>query len=1020
MAKANFEPSRQADANQTRLMQPMLSTDELLSLPTEQLFSRLETSQAGLSSEDATERLDIYGPNELARGHKHSALAEFLMIFKTPLVIILLIAAGISGYFQEFVNMIIIIVIVFISVVLDYYQESKAEKAAETLKEKVTTTATALRDGVKKEVKLHDIVPGDIIFLSAGDITPADARVITAKDLFVNQSSLTGESFPVEKTPAPIKSKDASITEWNNYMFMGTSIVSGTATALVVRTGSSTEYGKIAKKLVQAPPETEFEKGIKSFGFLIMQITILLVLFVFMVTALLHPDTQGILGALLFAVALAVGLTPELLPMIITVNLSKGAIAMSKKGVIVKRLASIENFGSMNVLCTDKTGTLTENKITLVLHVDADGKDDNKVLLYSYFNSFYQTGLKSPLDEAILVHEKMDTSGYQKIDEVPFDFVRRRVSVVVEKERERFFIAKGAPEEIIKVCSYIELDGTLADFTDETYQKAEQKYLDLSAEGFRVLGVCYKKLKEEKTVYSVNDENDMVFLGFVAFLDPPKETAKQSLKLLSKLGIELKILTGDNELVARKTCDQLGFEIKGVALGNEIGQMHDDALARVAEEANVFARVTPAQKDRIIAVLKSNGHVVGFMGDGINDAPSLKSCDVGVSVDNAVDVAKESADIILLKNDLTVLAEGVQEGRKTFGNTMKYIMMSISSNFGNMFSVAGASLILPLLGFSFLPMLPIQILLNNLLYDISQTTITTDNVDPEYVEKPKRWDIGYIRNFMIYLGPVSSLFDFLTFFIMLFLFLPLVPVGPGQAMQQASLFQTAWFLESLITQALVIFVIRTRKSPFWKSKPSKLLVISSFSIVVAALLIPYTFLGDQYFSFVNPPPMFFIYLIGLVGAYMVLAEVVKRFFYQRHAYRIEQVLIPKRRPFYLSRNARLVQDIAAVICLRPEHEISFDSLMEDLSRTQNYPVDSDQVFQNLQHLRRGGLISVDWHRRLIRREGPIKEYVTKRVAGSEMWSMVFDDWLRISRSIQEKYGSINPEFQDLLSPRMHR
>jgi Mg2+-importing ATPase len=545
--------------------------------------------------------------------------------------------------------MILIIVIVFLRVILDYYQESQAEKAAETLKEKVTTTATALRDGAKKEIKLHDIVPGDIIFLSAGDITPADARVITAKDLFINQSSLTGESFPVEKTSAPVKAKDASITEWNNYLFMGTSVVSGTATALVVRTGSSTEYGKIAKKLVQAHPETEFEKGIKSFGFLIMQITILLVLFVFMVNALLHPDTQGILGALLFSVALAVGLTPELLPMIITVNLSKGAIAMSKKGVIVKRLSSIENFGSMNVICTDKTGTLTENRITLVLHVDADGKDDDKVLLYSYLNSFYQTGLKSPLDEAILVHEKMDISGYQKIDEVPFDFVRRRVSVVVEKERERFFIAKGAPEEIIKVCSYIELDGTLVDFSDETHQKAEQKYLDLSAEGFRVLGVCYKKLREEKTVYSINDEKDMVFLGFVAFLDPPKETAKQSLKLLSKLGIELKILTGDTELVARKTCDQLGFEVKGVVLGNEIAQMHDDALARVAEEANVFARVTPAQKDRLIAVLKSNGHVVGFMGDGINDAPSLKTSDVGVSVDNAVDVAKEPPTLSCLK-----------------------------------------------------------------------------------------------------------------------------------------------------------------------------------------------------------------------------------------------------------------------------------------------------------------------------------------------------------------------------------
>ncbi|MGF3522898.1 MAG: magnesium-translocating P-type ATPase, partial [Candidatus Bathyarchaeia archaeon] len=754
----------------------MLTSDEILSLPVESLLSRLGTSQAGLSSEETAERLEVYGRNELARKKKRSALFEFLAHFNSPLVIILLFAGSISGILGELPNMIIIFVIVFLSVVLDYYQEARAEKAAEKLKEKVTTTATVVRDGAKKEVKLPEIVPGDIIYLSAGDIAPADARLISAKDLFMNQSSLTGESFPVEKTPAPLKPKSSSITEWTNYLFMGTSVVSGTATAVVVRTGGSTEYGKIAKKLVERPPETEFARGIKSFGFLIMQVTLLLVLFVFFINALRNPDTNGVLNALLFSVALAVGLTPELLPMIITVNLSKGAIAMSKKGVIVKRLASIENFGSMNVLCTDKTGTLTENRITLVLHVDAEGKDNAKVLLYSYLNSYYQTGLKSPLDEAILVHEAQDISGFQKIDEVPFDFIRRRVSVVVEKERQRFFIVKGAPEEILKVSSYCELDDLILDLTEELKKKAEQKYFDLSSEGFRVLGVAYKKLKEERAVYSVNDESDMVFLGFVAFLDPPKETAKDSLKLLSKAGIELKILTGDNELVTRKTCEQLGFEIKGVVLGSEIAQMHDDALAQVVEEANVFARVTPVQKDRIINLLKDNGRVVGFMGDGINDAPSLRTSDVGISVDNAVDVAKESADIILLKNDLTVLAEGVLEGRKTFGNTMKYVMMGVSSNFGNMFSVAIASLFLP-----FLPMLPIQILLNNLLYDFSQSVITTDNVDPEYVEKPKRWDIGFIRKFMVSMGPVSSIFDFLTFFIMLTVFsVPLVNTTPSQ------------------------------------------------------------------------------------------------------------------------------------------------------------------------------------------------------------------------------------------------
>jgi len=1001
-------PEKTATKKKSILVQPAISSEEVLSLPIDELLVRLETSPAGFASQEAENRLEIYGRNELAKREKRAAIVEFLLHFRSPLIIILLLAGVVSGVLREFTNMTIILTIVFLSVILDYYQEAKAEKAAELLKEKVTTTATVLRDNTKKEIKLSEIVPGDIIYLSAGDITPADARVITAKDLFINQSALTGESFPVEKTVAPLKVKDASITEWNNYLFMGTSIVSGTATAVAVKTGGSTEYGKIAKRLVEKAPETEFEKGIKGFGFLIMQVTFVLVIFVFFINALLKGN---VLESLLFSVALAVGLTPELLPMIITVNLSRGAISMSKKGVIVKRLSSIENFGSMNVLCTDKTGTLTENQIQLVLHVDMEGNDDEKVLLYSFLNSFYQTGLKSPLDEAILKHQEVDIKDYQKIDEVPFDFVRRRVSVVAEHERQRFLIAKGAPEEIFKVCAYCEIGGIVADLTEEFRKKIEQKYYDLSSEGFRVLGVSYKILKEEKTVYSVNDECDLVFLGFVAFLDPPKETAKESLKLLSKAGIELKILTGDNEIVTRKTCEQLGFEVKDIALGSEIIEMHDDALARVVEEANVFARVTPAQKDRIINLLKNNGHVVGFLGDGINDAPSLKTADVGVSVANAVDVARESADIILLRTDLTVLGEGILEGRKTFGNTMKYVMMGVSSNFGNMFSVAGASIFLP-----FLPMLPIQILLNNLLYDFSQSTITTDNIDEEYVEKPKRWDISFIRKFMVSLGPVSSLFDFLTFFIMLFIFIPMLPLSVPQA-QKEQLFQTAWFLESLCTQILVIFIIRTRRTPFYKSKPSKLLLLSSLGIVGFALIMPFTPIGDL-FGFVAPPPAFFAVLAILLGAYLGLAEIVKTWFYKRHAYRLEQVLIPKKRvAFYLSRTGRLAQDMVAVICLRFENEILIDSLLEDLSRSVSYPIDSDQVLQNLQHLRRGGLISVDWHRRVIKREKPMKEYVTKRVMTNEMWPTIMEDWLKINKAIQDTYNNVNTEYQELLSPR---
>jgi Mg2+-importing ATPase len=855
--------SEKAGANKTsNRAQSTTSTEELLSQPIDELFARLNSSQSGLTPREAWDRLGIYGPNELAKRKKRTVVVEFLLHFRSPLIIILLVAGLISAFLGEVPNAAIIFSIVILSVVLDVYQEHRAEKAAEMLKKKVTTTATVIRNGVKQEVTLSEIVPGDIIYLSAGDIVPADARVIDAKDLSIDQSTLTGESFPVEKEAAVLKAEGSEITGWNNCLFMGTSVVSGTATAVVVKTGNFTEYGKIAKILVARVPDTEFERGLRRFGFLMMEVTFLLVLFVFFINALKGRD---VLMSLLFAVALAVGLTPELLPMIVSVNLSNGAIRMSKKGVIVKRLASIQNFGSMDVLCTDKTGTLTENKITLVLHVDIEGKDDEKVLVYSFLNSYFEKGLKSPLDDAVLNHEKIDVKGYQKIDEIPFDFIRKRISVVVEREGKRFLAAKGAPEEIIKICSQYEIKGKIFNLTSDLQKKIEQKCYELSSEGFRVLEVSYKKIGREKQTYSANDENNMVFLGFIAFLDPPKETARESLQLLNAAGVELKVITGDNELVTRKTCEQLGFKIKGVVLGSEVAQLQDDALARVAEEANIFARVTPTQKDRIIRALRNNGHVVGFLGDGINDAPSMKTADVGISVDNAVDVARESADIILLQKSLRVLNEGVLEGRKTFGNIMKYIMMGTSSNFGNMLSVAIASLFLP-----FLPMLPIQILLNNFLYDLSESTIPTDNVDPEYAEKPKRLNIPFIRRFMLFLGPISSIFDLLTFFIMLVIFNATIP-----------LFQTAWFIESLATQTLVIFVIRTAKSPFYKSRPSRLLLFSSLVIVVFAFLMPLTPLGVL-FGFVEPPVTFFVLVLGLIGTYLMLVEIVKKWFYKRY------------------------------------------------------------------------------------------------------------------------------------------
>ncbi|MGD0646000.1 MAG: magnesium-translocating P-type ATPase [Candidatus Bathyarchaeia archaeon] len=855
----------------------MAENQELLSLPADDVLARLKTSQSGLSSQEVQSRLATYGPNELAEKQKRTGLVEILYHLRNPLVLILLVAALISGFVKEYTNAIIIFSIVLLSIVLDVYQESKAQNAAEALKERVTTKATVLRDGVKKEVPLSEIVPGDIVYLMAGDLVPADSRLISAKDLNLNQSALTGEAFPVEKNAAPLSASTSELTSWSNYVFMGTSVVSGTGTAVVVKTGSLTEYGGIAKDLVGKATETEFEKGLRRFGALMTEVTLFLVVFVFFVNAFFYSSSRSILDSLLFAVALAVGLTPELLPMIMSINLSRGAVAMSKKGVIVKRLASIQNFGNMDVLCTDKTGTLTENKLTLNDYEDLDGKETPKVLMYSYFNCVFEAGLKSPLDDAVLQYKQFDVSNINKIDEVPFDFIRRRVTVVVEYEGQRLLISKGAPEEILKICTYCETDEKLTDFANVCQGQFEQKYTDLSAQGYRVLAVAYKKVKDDKTHYSIGDETDMVFLGFLSFLDPPKESAKESISLLARDGVELKIVTGDNELVTKTTCEQLGFNIKGIILGNQIAQLQDDALAAVVEENNIFARVNPAQKDRVISALRSNGHVVGYIGDGINDAPSLKTADVGISVENAVDVAKESADLILLRPDLTVLDQGVLEGRKTFGNTMKYIMMGVSSNFGTMFSVAGASLFL-----SFLPMTAIQILLNNLLYDLSEATIPTDSVDEEYIGKPKKLDISYIRRFMVVLGPVSSIFDFLTFFLMLVVFKAVVPV-----------FQAAWFVESLSTQTLVVFVLRTRKTPFYKSKPGRFLLISSLTVVAVAFAIPYTPLGAV-FKFSPPPALFYLALAGLIASYLFLVEVVKTWFNKRYGYLLEQAFVPRK------------------------------------------------------------------------------------------------------------------------------
>jgi Mg2+-importing ATPase len=874
------------NTNKTRERADLLRTEEILSLSSGDFMARLGTSAAGLTTEEAENRLEIYGSNEVSRKKQTSVVIEFLSHFKSPVTIILIVAAILSGVLGNVSNTIIILSIVMVSVILDFTQEYRAERAAEDLKRRVATTATTLRDGVKQEIEVAALVPGDVIMLSVGDIVPADARVISAKDFFADQSALTGESFPAEKSAElPSVSGNKDTGSWSNYLFMGTSITNGTGTAIVVKTGAATQYGEIVGKSAERKPETEFERGLRRFGYLIMQVTFVLVVFVFLINTLFKRSP---LESVLFAVALAVGLTPGLLPMILSINLARGATGMSRRGVIVKRLSSIQNFGSMDVLCADKTGTLTENRVTVILHVDIEGKDSEKVFLYSFLNSHYQTGLKSPLDEAILKYKEVNPAKYQRIDEIPFDFVRKRLSVVVADEGGTLVITKGAPEEIAGVISRYELNGTENELTGETRSKIEREYRELSAQGFRVLGVSYRRM-ENKPAYVVADEKNMVFLGFIAFMDPLKETAGESIELLRQAGVKLKILTGDNEIVAGKISQQLGFQVSqfrrgkrfdqagrivrtvqvgpaNIVRSSEIENMDDAALARVVERADIFTRVSPAQKSRIINALKANRHVVGYIGDGINDTPSMKVSDVGISVVNAVDIAKESAEIILLSNDLKVIRDGVIEGRKTFGNTMKYIMMAISSNFGNMFSAAAASMFL-----SFLPMLPIQILLNNLLYSFAQLSIPTDNVELEYIDQPQRMNTAFIRNFMVSFGPISSIFDFLTFFVLLFVFKATAP-----------LFQTAWFVESLFTQTLVIFAIRTRKIPFYRSKPSRLLLLNIFVILALALILPYTVLG-HFFSFVSLPVNFLLILVAFIIIYLGLVEMVKKWFYRKYA-----------------------------------------------------------------------------------------------------------------------------------------
>ena len=830
--------------------------------PLDELERQLGASSNGLNSTEAAARLLRYGANTLDSRQKYSFLLKVLSRFRNPLVLILLVAAVISGFTGDVASLVIISTMVLLSVLLDSVQEYRAEQAAEQLKVSVALKEQVLRDGREITIRADQLVLGDVVLLAAGDMVPADGRLLEARDFFVNEGLLTGESYPTEKHVAAEGTANVDVAQAGNAAFMGTSVVSGSAKLLLCATGNATQLGEISATLRHTPPPAALERGVYEFGILIVRLTVLLVLFVLLVNTFFH---RPLLESFLFALALAVGLTPELLPMIVSVTLARGAMRMAKQKVIVKRLAAIHDLGSMDVLCTDKTGTLTEAKIALIRHITLSGADSERVLELAWLNSHFESGLRSPLDAAILEHASSIPAGWTKIDEVPFDFERRRVSVLLEHGGRRILVIKGAPEDVLKLSSRYELSGEndTQPFDAAALARANTQFQTLCEEGFRVLGIAWREEPASQTHVVVSDEHDFVFAGYAAFLDPPKASAGEAIAALERSGVGIKIITGDNERVTQYVCTQLGIPIEGLLTGTELAALSEEALSARIEGTNLFCRVNPSQKNRIILALKRRGHVVGYLGDGINDAPSLHTADVGISVDGAVDVAKDAADIILLEHDLEVVERGVREGRRTFGNIMKYIMMGTSSNFGNMFSMAGASLILP-----FLPMLPIQVLLNNFLYDLSEVPIPMDDVDDELLAQPRHWDIKFIRNFMLVLGSVSSIFDFLTFGLLLWVF-----------NATETLFQTGWFMESLATQVLVIFVIRTRGSPL-RSRPNPLLAGTSLIVAAVGVLLPYTAIG-RWFGFVPLPLTFLAALGAMVVCYLVLAEGVKRWFYRR-------------------------------------------------------------------------------------------------------------------------------------------
>lgn len=823
----------------------------------------LATDGLGLSHTQARARLDEYGANRLGTAPASRFLRQVVQRLGNPLVLLLLFAAGVAAATGDRASFLLVTLVVATSVTLDAFQEHRAGRAAERLQASVAIRARVVRDGVVCEVPRDEVVPGDVVELAAGSLVPADGRVLEADDCFVNQATITGEAFPVEKhaVDLPDGSHDPSVAM--NALFMGTSLVSGSARMLVCRTGAATLLGGIGESLRHAPPATAFELGLRDFGLLVLRVALGMVLFVLLVNALQHRPW---LQSFLFAVALAVGLTPELLPMIVTVTLSRGALRMAKQRVIVKRLGAVHDLGAMDVLCTDKTGTLTEAAVRIARGLDAQGRPSERVLRWAWLNSRLETGLRSPLDDAILAQSDMSLDGWRKIDEVPFDFERRRLSVLADDGDRRVLIVKGAFEDVLRLSAEIETEvGGTAPLEDDLRERCRERVAALGREGLRVLGVAWKRTAVDHPHAVVDDESALVLAGIVAFEDPPKASASAALADLAKDGVRVKLVTGDDERVTRHLCEALDFPVTGVLTGQDLDGLADPAFALRCEEANVFCRVSPALKSRIIRALRQRGHVVGYLGDGINDAPALHAADVGLSVDGAVDVAREAADLILLEHDLAVVHRGVREGRRTFGNILKYLLMGTSSNFGNMLSMALGTLILP-----FLPLLPVQVLVNNLLYDLSEVSIPLDHVEAEVMRRPHRFDIRHLRDFMLVVGPVSSVFDLATFLILLHGF----RAGPA-------LFHTGWFVESMATQVLVVLIIRTPGAP-WRTRPHPLLIGTAFAVVGVALALPWTGFGRD-LGFV-PLPASYLGLVALmVVTYLAVVEVVKRRFYQRIA-----------------------------------------------------------------------------------------------------------------------------------------